>query len=185
MRVEKLRQAYDVDIQTVHFPLHPDTPLDGQTLEALFAGRDVDLDGMYESMKARMAEEGLPYGKRTHTYNSRLAQELGKWADTQEGGDAIHMKLYEAYFVEGRNIGDADTLVEIAEGVGLDGAAAREVLEKRTFSDAIDADWEKSRQYGVTGVPTYVADAKGVVGAQPYEVLEQLMDSAGAQKKGG
>ena len=184
MRVEKLQQAYDVDIQTVHFPLHPDTPLDGQSLEQLFEGRDMDLDAMYESMKARMDEEGLPYGKRTHTYNSRLAQEIGKWADTQADGRAIHMKLYEAYFVDGQNIGDVDILVAIAEGVGLDGAAAREVLEKRTFEAAIDADWEKSRQYGVTGVPTYVADAKGVVGAQPYEVLEQLMDSAGAQKKG-
>ncbi len=184
MRVEKIRETYDVDIQTVHFPLHPDTPMEGLSLEQLFAGRDVDLDAMYEGMKARMDEEGLPYAKRTHTYNSRLAQELGKWADTQAGGDAIHMKLYEAYFVDGRNIGDADLLVEIAEGVGLDGAAAREVLDKRTFSNAIDADWEKSRQYGVTGVPTYVADAKGVVGAQPFEVLEQLMDAAGARKRG-
>lgn len=184
MRVEKIRETYDVDIQTVHFPLHPDTPMEGLSLEQLFAGRDVDLDAMYEGMKARMDEEGLPYAKRTHTYNSRLAQELGKWADTQAGGDAIHMKLYEAYFVDGRNIGDADLLVEIAEGVGLDGAAAREVLDKRTFSNAIDADWEKSRQYGVTGVPTYVADAKGVVGAQPFEVLEQLMDAAGASKRG-
>jgi predicted DsbA family dithiol-disulfide isomerase len=184
VRVEKIRETYDVDIQTVHFPLHPDTPMEGLSLEQLFAGRDVDLDAMYEGMKARMDEEGLPYAKRTHTYNSRLAQELGKWADTQAGGDAIHMKLYEAYFVDGRNIGDADLLVEIAEGVGLDGAAAREVLDKRTFSNAIDADWEKSRQYGVTGVPTYVADAKGVVGAQPFEVLEQLMDAAGASKRG-
>ncbi len=183
MRVEKLRQAYDADITTVHFPLHPDTPADGQSLEQLFAGRDVDLDAMYEGMKARMNAEGLPYGKRTHTYNSRLAQELGKWADTQPGGNAIHMKLYEAYFVDARNIGDSDILVEIAESVGLDGATAREVIETRSFEGAVDADWEKSRQYGVTGVPTYVADAKSVVGAQPYEVLEQLMDAAGARKR--
>jgi predicted DsbA family dithiol-disulfide isomerase len=183
VRVEKLRQAYDVDIQTVHFPLHPETPADGQSLEQLFAGRDVDLDAMYQNMKARMDKEGLPYGKRTHTYNSRLAQELGKWADTHDGGDAIHMKLYKAYFVEGRNIGDPDILVEIAESVCLSGAAAREVIETRSFETAVDADWEKSRQYGITSVPTYVADAKGVVGAQPYGVLERLLDAAGAQKR--
>ncbi len=168
----------------MHFPLHPDTPVEGKSLEELFAGRDVDLDAMYEGMKARMDEEGLPYAKRTHTYSSRLAQELGKWADTQPGGDAIHMKLYEAYFVEQKNIADVDLLVSIAESAGLDGAAARDVLENRTFEAAVDADWEKSRQYGVTGVPTYVADAKGFVGAQPYEVLERLMDAAGAQKRG-
>ena len=40
--------------------------------------------------------------------------------------------------------------------------------------NAVDADWAKSRQYGVTGVPTFVAGGYGVVGAQPYEALEQL-----------
>ena len=39
MRIEKLRQAYDVDVQLVHFPLHPETPAEGMTLEELFAGR--------------------------------------------------------------------------------------------------------------------------------------------------
>jgi predicted DsbA family dithiol-disulfide isomerase len=55
---------------------------------------------------------------------------------------------------------------------------ARAVLEQRTFKAAVDADWELSRQYGVTGVPTFVAGRRGVVGAQPYEVLEQLVRQA-------
>ena len=184
MRIEKLKEAYDVDVQTVHFPLHADTPMEGLSLEELFAGRDMDMDAMYTRMKGMMDEEGLPYAKRTHTYNSRLAQELGKWADTQHGGDAIHMKLYQAYFVDQKNIADIDLLVSLAEGVGLDGAAARDVVENRTFEATIDADWEKSRGYGVTGVPTYVAEGQGVVGAQPYEVLVQFMDSVGAAKAG-
>jgi predicted DsbA family dithiol-disulfide isomerase len=160
----------------VHFPLHPETPAEGISIEKLFAGRDIDLDAMYMRMKALMDEEGLPYGKRTHTYNSRLAQELGKWADTQPGGGAIHDALNRAYFVEGLNIGDVDILVEIAQSVGLPVDEAREVLEKRTFEAAIDADWAKSRQYGVTGVPTFVAGGYGVVGAQPYETLEALLN---------
>jgi predicted DsbA family dithiol-disulfide isomerase len=123
-----------------------------------------------------MDEEGLPYGKRTHTYNSRLAQELGKWADTQPGGEAIHDELFRSYFVEGRNVGDVETLIEIAASVGLPAQDARRVLTDRTFSEAIDADWRKSRAYGITGVPTFVAGGYGVVGAQPYEVLEQLIE---------
>ena len=73
-------------------------------------------------MKGMMDAEGLPYAKRTHTYNSRLAQELGKWADTQDGGEAIHMKLYQAYFVDQQNIADIELLVSIAEAAGLDGS---------------------------------------------------------------
>ena len=162
-------------VEWVHFPLHPDTPAGGRSLEELFAGRGYDIPKMQAQMRARMAAEGLPYGSRTMTNNSRLAQELGKWADSMPGGEAIHDALFRAYFVEGRNIGDADVLVELAESVGLPGDEAREVLERRTQKAAVDADWQKARDYGVTGVPTFVVGKRGVVGAQPYEVLERLV----------
>ncbi len=165
-------------VEWVHFPLHPETPAEGRSLADLFAGRNVDRKAMHEAMKARMDAEGLPYGERTMTYNSRLAQELGKWADTQPGGEALHDALFRAYFVEARDISQPAVLLEIAERVGLPLDAAREVLEKRTFKAAVDADWALSRQYGVTGVPTFVAGRHGVVGAQPYEVLEELVRRA-------
>jgi predicted DsbA family dithiol-disulfide isomerase len=69
-------------------------------------------------------------------------------------------------------------LLQIAESVGLPVDEAREVLEKRTFSDAVEEDWKLSRQYGITGVPTFVVGRYGVVGAQPYEALEQLLEKA-------
>jgi predicted DsbA family dithiol-disulfide isomerase len=183
VRIEKLKRSFDVDTLWVHFPLHPETPVEGRSMADLYAGRNVDPEAMYARMKGLMDAEGLPYGRRTHTYNSRLAQELGKWADTQPGGQAIHDALYKAYFVEARNIGDPDILVEIAQSVGLPGEEARAVLTERRFKDAVDADWAKSRQWGVTGVPTFVASRYGVVGAQPYEVLEQLIDKAGARRR--
>lgn len=162
-------------IEWVHFPLHADTPAEGRSLEELFRGRGYDIATMQAQMRARMQAEGLPYGDRKMTFNSRLAQELGKWADTQPGGEAIHDALFRAYFVDGRNIGEVAVLLDIAKQVGLDEAKAREVLEKRSFKAAIDADWQKSRDYGVTGVPTFVHDGKGVVGAQPYEALVELI----------
>jgi predicted DsbA family dithiol-disulfide isomerase len=184
VRVEKLKAAFAIETKLVHFPLHPDTPLEGRSMAEFYAGRGIDPEAAYQRMKTLMDAEGLPYGRRTHTYNSRLAQELGKWADTQPGGEAIHDKLYQAYFVESRNIGDIDLLVEIAASVGLPAGEARAVLEERRFSEEVDADWEKSHRYGVTGVPTFVADRHGVVGAQPYEVLEQLVEKAGAPRRG-
>jgi predicted DsbA family dithiol-disulfide isomerase len=152
-------------------------------MDVLYAGRNVDPEAMYLRMKTLMDVEGLPYGRRTHTYNSRLAQELGSWAETQPGGDAIHDALYRAYFVAARNIGDPEILVELAQGVGLPGDEARAVLAERRFKDQVDADWAKSRSYGVTGVPTFVANGRGVVGAQPYEVLVQLLEQAGATRR--
>ena len=185
MRIEKLKTEHNVKVEWVHFPLHPETPQEGRALAQLFGGRSAEQrKAMHAQMKARMDAEGLPYGERTMTYNSRLAQELGKWADTQPGGAALHDKLYQAYFVEARNIGDPDLLVELASSVGLPAEEARAVLTERRFKDAVDADWAKSHQYGVTGVPTFVASGYGVVGAQPYEVLEQLVKEAGSQEEG-
>jgi predicted DsbA family dithiol-disulfide isomerase len=178
VRIEQLRKAYGLRVKWVHFPLHPDTPQEGRSLEELFAGRGYDIEKRQAEMRARMQAEGLPYGKRTMTYNSRLAQELAAWADAQPGGEAIHDALFRAYFVDARNIGDRDVLVEVAAAAGLPAETAREVIEKRTHRAAVDADWEKSRRYGVTGVPTFVIGNRGVVGAQPYEVLEELVKQA-------
>jgi predicted DsbA family dithiol-disulfide isomerase len=170
-------------VRWVHFPLHPETPMEGKSLEDLFAGRGMDLDAMFARMKGLMEEEGLDYGQRTHTYNSRFAQELGKWAETQDGGEAIHDAMNRAYFVDGKNIADGDVLLDIVESIGLSREAATEVLQSRSFKDAVDEDWSKSHAYGVTGVPTFVAGGRGVVGAQQYEALEQLMAAAGVQSK--
>ena len=175
MRIEKLRTEHNVKIEWVHFPLHPETPAEGRALSAMFGGREADRKARHEQMKARMTAEGLPYGERTMTYNSRLAQELGKWADTQSGGEAIHDAFFRAYFVEARDISDVEVMLDIVKSVGLSVEDAREVLEKRTFKDAVDEDWKLSHQYGITGVPTFVIGNRGVVGAQPYEVLEQLV----------
>ena len=184
MRIEKLRTEHNVTIEWVHFPLHPETPAEGQSLDDLFRDRNVDRKAMHAQVKARMDAEGLPYGERSMTYNSRIAQELGKWADTQPGGEAIHDALFRAYFVEARDISQPDVLLEIVKAVGLPVDAARQVIEQRTFKDAVDADWKLSREYGITGVPTFVAGRYGVVGAQPYEALEALVKKARADEGG-
>ena len=138
---------------------------------------------MHARMKGLMDAEGLPYNRRSHTYNSRLAQELAKWADSKPGFEKIHDALYQAYFVDGRNLGDKDVLLDVAQSVGLPFEEARSVLDKGTFKDAVDADWQKARRYGVTGVPTFVAGGSKVVGAHPYETLAEQLRAAGAKVK--
>jgi predicted DsbA family dithiol-disulfide isomerase len=183
VRIEKLKRNFEIDVQWAYFPLHPDTPAHGLPLKDLFAGRGLDLEAMHARMKGLMDSEGLPYGRRTHTYNSRLAQELAKWADSQPGFEAIHDALYRAYFVHGRNIGDPEVLAGIAQSVGLPLAGTREVLIGRIFKDAVDTDWEKARRSGITGVPSFIAGGHKLVGAHPYDVLAERLRAAGAQPK--
>jgi len=126
-------------------------------------------------MSERMREAGLTYGERSRTYNSRLAQELAKWADTQNGGAAIHNALFRAYFVEDRNLALTEILIDIAAGIGLNAEAAEQVLEQRSFSPLVDRDWQMARELGITGVPTFLARSQALVGCQPYQVLERYI----------
>ena len=66
----------------MYFPLHPETPIEGRALADLFKGRRAEqIAAFQQQMKSLMDAEGLPYGERTMTWNSRLAQELGAWAE--------------------------------------------------------------------------------------------------------
>jgi len=171
--IDRLRANYPVNVSLVQFPLHPETPPEGLSLDELFQGRDIE--PMQARMRSLMAEAGLDYGERTHTYNSRLAQELSKWAESQPCGEAIHDRLFRAYFVEGANIARPEVLVKLAESVGLDPVAASRVLLQREFRAAVDADWRRSRETGITGVPTFTSQGLMVVGCQPYEILERFV----------
>lgn len=184
-RVKKIQENYDVEVKLVHFPLHPETPAEGRTLQELFQCGPEEIKTKNTRMRGLMEAEGLPYSERSHTYNSRLAQEIGSWAETQTGGSAIHDKFYEAYFVDRRNVGDVEVIIDVVKSVGLDEQEARAVLAERRFQKAVDADWNRSRSLGITGVPTFVNNGQGLVGAQPYEALQQLLTDGGAQKRKG
>ena len=174
MSTDKLGARYPVRFNHVHFPLHPETPPRGKPLTELFA--EGDIEPARQRMAALMADAGLEYGERTHTYNSRLAQELASWAVTQECGERIHMALYRMYFVESDNIAEIDVLLAAAEHAGLDAEEARRVLLEREYQTEVDADWNRSRRMGITGVPTFYCDGLVVVGCQPYWTLERFVN---------
>jgi predicted DsbA family dithiol-disulfide isomerase len=147
-------------------------------IEDLFAGRNVNISEMRMRLKAAADQAGLPLTDRDKVYNSRLAQELGVWADIKGRGDEFHLAVFKSYFADGDDIGDISILVDLAASVNLPGEEAREVLESRQFSEAVDSSWERSRQIGITAVPTFLIGNRPLVGAQPYEVLKKfIMDS--------
>jgi predicted DsbA family dithiol-disulfide isomerase len=165
----------DINVRWRAFPLHPETPEEGRTLEELFAGRSYNIAEALAHMKAVADAEGLPFGTRTKTYNSRLAQELGKWAEDQGRGDAFHQAAFRAYFADGKNIAKTKTLLNIVDAVSLDTHEAKRVIEERLYKNHVDADWVRSRGLGITAVPTFLMGNGRLVGAQPYEALKQFV----------
>jgi predicted DsbA family dithiol-disulfide isomerase len=134
-------------------------------------------------MKVNMDAEGLPYNvERRWSYNSRLAQELTKWAETKGKAEQIANALFRAYFVDVKNIGKAELLAKIAEENGLPADEATDVLLSRSFKELVDNDWRRCAAIGVNAVPTFLAGRYLMVGAQPYEELERLVEHV--QKNG-
>jgi predicted DsbA family dithiol-disulfide isomerase len=127
-------------------------------------------------MKALADEEGLPYNsERNMSYNSRLAQELAKWAESRGKGYEIHDPLFRAYFVGVKNIAKPEILLDIAGQVGLPRDEAMGALESRSFKEAVDEDWRRCAKLGVNAVPTFLVGRHALVGAHPYEELEKLV----------
>lgn len=145
-------------------------------LADLFAGR-VDMAAVLARLRRVAAEVGLPLGDRTRTFNSRRAQELGKWAEEQGRGDQFRAAVYRAYFVDGRNIAHPEELKGIAVSAGLPGEKAMQVLTEGRFAAAVDADWQRALALGLTGVPTHLYNGRVLVGFQPFEAFRRLITS--------
>jgi predicted DsbA family dithiol-disulfide isomerase len=166
--------------------LHPETPEDGTLLEDLFSNfSSQDLKSMRERVQQAADEAGLPFGDRTKTFNSRLAQELGKWAESSDKGDPFHCAVFKVFFADGINIAKIPALLDIAASVGLPREEAEAVLAKRAFKAEVDEDWSLSQKNGITAVPTFVINNDKLVGAQPYEMLERFMEETGVKKRCG
>ncbi|MBW1648428.1 MAG: DsbA family protein [Deltaproteobacteria bacterium] len=171
-------------VRWIGFPLNPAVPAKGQSIEDYLAGRDVDIPAMLAKMKRVATREGLPFGDRFHVYNSRLAQELGKWAEACGRGDAFHHLAFRAYFADGRNIAQPDVLVDLARAAGLSPKEAEVVIAERRFAAAVDEDWQRAREKNITAVPTFLANGRRLVGAQPYHKLRDLVTGE-ASNSGG
>lgn len=130
------------------------------------------------------AAEGLPLGVRTMTYNSRRAQEVGKWAEAGCRGDAFHNALFRAYFAEGLNIARIPVLKDVAASIGLNGSEVSGILEDGTYRQAVDRDWQRSYEMNIRAVPTFMVNRQRLTGAQSYEAIEQLLIAGGVKKRG-
>jgi predicted DsbA family dithiol-disulfide isomerase len=141
----------------------------------LFAGRDIDIARMLSHLKQVAQELELPFGERQMTFNSRRAQELGKWAEEKGRGEKFHRSVFEAYFAKGLNIFEIDVLESIVRKIGLEPAAVQGIIQSQAFKAAVDSDWKRATASGITAVPTFVAGGQTLVGAQPYHVIKKFL----------
>jgi predicted DsbA family dithiol-disulfide isomerase len=141
----------------------------------LFAGRPINIAEMRQRLEQTAVRHGLPFGERRMSFNSRRAQEAAKWAESHGKADPFHNAVFRAYFVDGKNLHELETLAAAAESAGLKGGELEGVLQSKTFKAAVDRDWLRSHHLGITAVPTFRMNEENLVGAQPYEQLAAFM----------
>ncbi len=135
---------------------------------------------MHAGVVARAAEVGLDYHfEKAVISNSFDAHRLIQLAKTKGSGDAIEETFFKAYFTDGKDLNDKDTLMELCVGIGLNAADVKEVLDEKTkFADAVKNDISEAQQIGVRSVPFFVFDRKyAVSGAQPIEQFEETIQT--------
>lgn len=109
--------------------------------------------------------------------NSEDAHRLIKLAEQKGRGPDMWEALYKAYFTDSKHIGDTDTLLSLAQEVGIDRKEAAEMLEGNQFTQEVRDDGQEASRFGASGVPFYVINRKyAVSGAQPSEVFLQALE---------
>ncbi|MCP4021732.1 MAG: thioredoxin domain-containing protein [Desulfobacteraceae bacterium] len=181
--IENLEKEFDINIVWRAFPLHPDLPKTGLPIAEVFGGNLEMMKEKTDLLAQKAAQLGLPLKKRSVISDSRLSQELGKWAETQNKSHEYHTAMYQAYFAEGLKINEIPVLLDVAQRAGLSRQEAESILESREFQPAVDADWELSETLEIMAAPTYLINGNRLVGAQSYEKLAQFLVSNGVRSK--
>jgi len=183
--IKKLEREYEVKICYRAFPLNPDIPENGMPVEELFGNNFSLMAEKMLQLEKIAATFGLPLTKRSTISNTRLAQELAKWAETKGKLKEYQDAIYKAYFSDGLNIADKTILMEITEVCGLSKEEALKIIDTRVFSKAVDMDWNKSEELVIMAAPTYIMNGTKLMGSQKYENLEALMVTNNIPKKLG
>ncbi len=161
------------------FDLHPEYPPDGIPREQLHARYG---STFHDRLRERFAEEGLAYNPPPEVVpNTMHALRVTELARERGLHGAVHDRLMDAYWAEGRNIGDPDELRALAVEAGLDGAEVDEVLAGDEYRDRVLGLTAQAVSIGITGVPGFLLDQRLLVlGAQPREVFERAFEQLDA-----
>jgi predicted DsbA family dithiol-disulfide isomerase len=162
-------------------PTIPEGGLDRAEYMAKKFGKSGRLQSVHDNLTRLGAEVGLPFAfdKITRSPNTLDAHRLIRWATSAGVQSRVVDRLFEAYFVEGRDIGDRVVLTEIAAECGLDADLVERLLAEGADSEVVRQEVEQAQAMGVSGVPFFIfAGRLGVPGAQEPSALRQAMAEA-------
>lgn len=182
-----MEREHGVEVVWHPFDLHPEIPDEGTTAERLFGPRfDEDVRARYQERLKGLADEvDLPFDPPERIPRTRFALEASDWVrrERPEHFDSLHRSLFGAYWGEGRDIGDPEVVLDLAERAGLERDEVRRGTEEPGAAAAVDVSTREAVEIGVTGTPAWLIDGRLLVpGAQPRETFDRVIERmAGAR----
>ncbi|MHA3703490.1 DsbA family oxidoreductase [Jatrophihabitans sp. YIM 134969] len=191
--LEAFPHGDDVEVRYRSFQLDPTATSDradepgvphAERLAAKFGTDTAQVDRMHADMARLGAADGIDFHfddvRSADTVDAHrllhLAAELGVQSE-------VNARFFRAVFTDGEAMGDPTTLRRVAVDAGLPAAEVDDVLAGDRYRDAVTADLEQARAYGISGVPYFVLDGRyGVSGAQSVDVLTGALEQAYAER---
>ena len=167
-------------------PTIPEGGLDRAEYMAKKFGGGGRLKTIHDTLVRLGAEVGLSFAfeRIERTPNTLDAHRLVRWGDSMGVQDKIVDRLFRAYFVEGRDIGDRAVLTDIAAGCGLDAGIVKTLFSEGADIEAVRQEIDVARAIGVSGVPFFIfAGRFAVPGAQDVALLRRAMAQARREMK--
>jgi predicted DsbA family dithiol-disulfide isomerase len=186
-RARAMRPDWPVRVRWRPFFLNPHLPPEGMD-RATYVRRK--FGGNAKEVYQRIEESGradgvaFTFDRMPRTPNTTLAQRLILFAEEQGAADPVIRALFRALFQEGRDVSRPEVLAAVAEEAGLDREKVSEFLSGERLAREVIAAHQQAERLGIHGVPVFIVEGKhAITGAQPPEILADLLDVAVAARR--
>lgn len=177
-RLMRLRDTYDLKINWCFIEIHPETSADGEPVASLEYPSE-QWNQLMQNLETVAREEGIAMAEHTFTTNSKdalLLSEAAKETGREKFYD-LHEKLFTAFFVDSRNIGDRNILRELAAESGIDNEVVESAWQDSKYEQRIISNYHEARRHEIQAVPSFIFGERKLTGV----VTEDVMRSAASE----
>lgn len=178
--VEKMRDKYDFEIETIGFEIHPDTAIQGKALSEAFPGYESMIGKLQSMAKSR----GVDIGNLTMLYNTNKALRVGELAKDKGLGNEFSVLMYKAYFTECLDISSNEVLIEKGALLNLSEKDILDAIDSKEYVERLYQNNLLGQKYDIRSVPTFIInDEFKIVGSESQDEIAKVFDKILAREK--